>query len=81
MKKVLFTVFAVIGFSTISVANNHVEVLELNNAEVKSVIVLNNNCDERQQIATDLCAESDCGGSWEAYFYGASEWGRCMAGN
>jgi len=72
MKKLLFTVFAVVGFSTISVANNHVEV-------EKIAIILNDSCNQRQHIAVDLCVEFDCS-PYESFFYGAAEWGRCMAG-
>lgn len=73
MKKLLLTAIAVVGFSTISLANNQVE------SQITTTI-LYNDCDLRQEIAEDL-ALSNGNDAWEAYFYGAAEWGRCMGGN
>ena len=81
MKKVLFTVFAIIAFSNASFAKKQTRVKELDNSKVKTAIVLLfSSCNERQQIAIDLCKENGCGDA-EAFFYGAGEWGRCMGGN
>ena len=74
MKKLLFTVFAVVGFSTISVANNHVEVEKL---KVESVVLA--NCMQDQAAAFDECMSNGCG-YWESYFFGAGAWGTCMRG-
>jgi hypothetical protein len=73
MKKLLFTVFAVVGFSTISVANNYVEVKKL---QVENIVFA--NCTSDQDAAFDECMANDCGGYWTSYFFGAGAWGDCM---
>ncbi|KAF2507779.1 hypothetical protein EYY60_17670 [Flavobacterium zhairuonense] len=72
MEKLLFTVFAVVGFSTISVANNYLQVKKLQ----PEVVVLS-DCTQDQEAAFDECMSNGCG-YFESYFFGAAAWGRCM---
>lgn len=74
MKKVLFTVFAVVGFSIISVANNHVEIERL---QIKNLVFANCNLDQEAEF--DLYV-SHGSSYWESYFAGARAWGACMGG-
>lgn len=74
MKKLLFTVFAVVGFSAMSVANNHLESKKL---KVESVVVVN-PCMQDQEAAFLECYSNGCL-YWESVFFGAAAWGRCMA--
>jgi hypothetical protein len=76
MKNSLFTVIAVVGFSTVTNAKNHIEIKEV---KITAQLVYD-SCDLRQEIAENLALENGSD-QWEAYFYGASEWGRCMGGN
>lgn len=73
MKKLLFTVFAVVGFSTISVANDQVDAKSL-----EDVLVVVDPCKQDQEAAFDECMANDCGGYWTSYFFGAGAWGDCM---
>ncbi|MBW1657275.1 hypothetical protein [Flavobacterium quisquiliarum] len=79
MKKVLFTVFTIVGFSAFGFANNQGQACVLDN-KLKETLAFLGSCEERQGIATNLCKEMGCS-DFEAYFYGAAEWGRCMGGN
>jgi len=74
MKK-LFTIFAVVGFSTITVANNHLEIKKL---QIKTPVVFN-QCMDEQQATFDLYM-SHGASYWESYFAGAKAWGTCMGG-
>ena len=74
MKKVLFAVFAVIGFSTISIANNHVEV---ENLQV-NLVVVGNPCLLDQEAGYDECMSNGCT-ERESRWRGYSEWGNCMS--
>ncbi|KAF2339827.1 hypothetical protein [Flavobacterium tistrianum] len=71
MKKFLFTVFAVVGFSAICVANNQLDVKKI---QVKIVFA---DCRQDQEAAFDDCMSNGCG-YYESYFFGAAAWGRCM---
>ncbi|MHC0444059.1 hypothetical protein ACWA1F_01530 [Flavobacterium sp. 3-218] len=73
MKKLLFTVFAVVGFGTVASANN----LEVKKLQVKTIIFY--NCMQDQEAAFDECMSNGCG-YWTSYFYGAGAWGSCMRG-
>jgi hypothetical protein len=73
MKKLLFTVFAIVGFSTITVANNHLEAEKLQ----VEIIVVGNPCMQDQEAAFDECMSNGCS-YYESYFFGAAAWGRCM---
>ncbi|MFH6960099.1 hypothetical protein ACHRV1_22090 [Flavobacterium aquidurense] len=76
MKKVLFTVFTVVGFSAISVANNHVEVETL---QTEEMFILGDPCVNDQIAAYDECMSNGCSSSESEWFsYGA--WGSCMSG-
>lgn len=75
MKKLLFTIFAVVGFSTISVANNYVEVKTL---QVEELLVVGDPCKDDQDAGFNDCMSNGCTereSMWNSY----KEWGNCMS--
>ena len=74
MKKLLFTAVAAVGFSTISLANNQAEVIE-----VKTVAVAAGDpCGMARWAAEDECLANGCDAT-DTFYRGASEWGNCMS--
>lgn len=76
MKKLLFTVFAVVGFSAVSVANNQVKVKIL---QVEEAYVLGDPCANDQLMAYNECLSNGCS-STEAEWFSYGAWGDCMSG-
>ncbi|WP_276378881.1 hypothetical protein [Flavobacterium sp. H4147] len=74
MKKLLLTVFAVLGLSAMSVANNHLEVKKF---QFRNIVFA--NCAQDQEAEFDLYI-SHGSSYWESYFAGARAWGTCMGG-
>lgn len=75
MKKLLFTIFTIVGLSTISIANNH---LEIKKVQIKKSVIFN-RCMDEQQATFDLYMSHGTS-YYEAYFAGARAWGECMGG-
>ncbi|QSW90951.1 hypothetical protein J0383_09110 [Flavobacterium endoglycinae] len=71
MKKLLFTVFAVSSISFTASAN------QLESTKLEAKIIVFADCKQDQADAEALCLEMGCS-PYEAYFYGAGVWGRCM---